>query len=78
MHGQDSHVTLRVRPFSGHRHRRGEASPRGRSRATDRSGERHGLVDLSVGQIARDASRRQPITVHRCEGQDAQELATAL
>lgn len=31
-----------------------------RSRATDRSGERHGLVDLSVGQIARDASRHQP------------------
>lgn len=67
-----------VRPFSGSRHRRGEASPRGRTRATERSWERHGLVGLSAGQIARDASRRQPITLHRRVGQDAQELATPL
>src|ERR1700722_738828 len=31
-----------------------------RSRAVDRSGERHDLVDLSVGQTAPGASRRQP------------------
>jgi len=29
MRGQDSHETMEVRPFSGHRHRRGKASPQG-------------------------------------------------
>src|ERR1700727_597527 len=29
MRGQDSHETITVRPFSGHRHRRGKASPQG-------------------------------------------------
>ena len=29
MRGQDSHETMKVRPFSGHIHRRGKASPRG-------------------------------------------------
>jgi len=29
MRGQDSHETTEVRPFSGHRHRRGKAPPQG-------------------------------------------------
>src|ERR1700728_2191338 len=29
MRGQDSHETMEVRRFSGHRHRRGKASPQG-------------------------------------------------
>ena len=42
MRGQDSHETMKDRPFSGHRHRRGKASRQRRSRAVDRSRERHG------------------------------------
>ncbi len=49
-----------VRPFSGHKQRRGKALTARCSRAADRSGERHRLVDRSAGQAAPGALRRQP------------------
>ena len=51
MRGQDSHETMKVRPFSGHMHRRGKASPRGVPGGRQVRGKTR-LVDLSVGQTA--------------------------
>ena len=79
MRGQDSHETMQVRPFSGHTASARRSLTARRSRAADRSGERHDLVDLSVGQTAQGALRRQSSRrVHRYEGQAAWKLAVIL
>ncbi|MFC6460434.1 DUF3987 domain-containing protein [Paracoccus aerius] len=58
MHGQDSHVTGSVRPFSGHKQRRGAASPQGVPGRPTGPGK-DTAVDQCVGQTAQDALRRQ-------------------
>jgi hypothetical protein len=78
MRGQDSHETMKVKPFSGHRHRRGKASPQGVPGGRQVRGKTR-LVDLSVGQTAPGASRRQSNRgVHRYESEAARKLAFIL
>ena len=59
MQGQGSHETGSVRPFSAHRHRRGQASPQGVPGRPTGPGK-DTPVDRSAGQAAQDALRRQP------------------
>ena len=54
----DSHETMEVGPFSGHRHRQVEASPQGVPERSTGPGTR--LVDRSAGQAAPRALRGQP------------------
>jgi hypothetical protein len=78
MRGQDSHETMKVRPFSGHRHRRGKAPPRGVPGGRQVRGKTR-LVDLSVGQTTPGASRRQfNRRALRYESQAARKLALIL
>ena len=78
MRGQDSHETMKVKPFSGHRHRRGKASSQGVPGGRQVQAKTR-LVDLSVGQTAPGASRRQSNRgVHRYESEAARKLAFIL
>ena len=70
---------MKVKPFSGHRHRRGKASPQGVPGGRQVRGKTAGWVDLSVGQTAPGASRRQSNRgVHRYESEAARKLAFIL
>ncbi len=64
-----------VRPFSGHRHRRGKTSPQAFPGGRQVRGKTR-MVDLSVGQ-ATPGRLAAPAyqTVHRCESQAARKLA---
>src|SRR5271154_3867630 len=54
MRGQDSHETMKVRPFSGHRHRRGKASPQGvPGRSTGPGKDTAGRSECGSGRTGR-------------------------
>src|SRR4029077_15906209 len=54
MRGQDSHETMKVRPFSGHKHRRGKASPQGvPGRSTGPGKDTAGRSECGSGRTGR-------------------------
>ena len=78
MRGQDSHETMKVRPFSGHRHRRGKASPQGvPGRSTGPGKDTAGRSECGSGRTGRLTAPAYQ-SVDRCLSQAARKLAFIL
>src|ERR1700691_1215422 len=68
MRGQDSRETMKVRPFSGHRHRRGKASPQGvPGRSTGPGKDTAGRSECGSGRTGRLTAPRtsEPHPAHK-------------
>src|ERR1700751_1585761 len=78
MRGQDSHETMKVRPFSGHRHRRGKASPQGvPGRSTGPGKDTAGRSECGSGRTGRLTAPAYQ-SVDRYLSQAARKLAVIL